>query len=332
MYTKMSSVIVNIETSKSIGKIVGQLSFRPDFLKREFISISIHDELKASMYFYAVGICHQTYQLANIKLNLFGWDFLEYGFLQIAKESPELLDANYINHLSIQELIQCIKPFFAEDHIAENCTLDRLEERAYLWREMAGFLIKNSDDVLKFVKKSQNQAGYFYENLKKTEAYADPLQKKTSFLMKLLEDAGFINFTSQDEIIPIMDYHMQRVLLRTGCVEVQDHELEKHLKSKKNMADDSEIRKACIDSMKIIAEESGLSVLKMNDVFYTMGRSCCNEHPLCSAGSCGKEPCTLSLAVDIPHNHKCIFESVCKGAKNDSYRNYWQPMVETHFY
>jgi len=270
--------------------------------------------------------------LANPKLNLYGWGFLEYGFLQMAKEKPELLDASFIDQLSAQELIQLIKPFFAEDQIAENCTLDRLEERAILWKEMAQFLLKNSGSVLKFVENSQNQAGYFYKNLKVTEAYTDPLQKKTSFLMKLLEDAGYVNFNQQEDIIPIMDYHMQRVLLRTGCVEVQDEELEKLLKNKEAIADDSEIRKACIDSMKIIAKESGLSILKMNDVFYTMGRSCCNEDPLCIAGSCEKEPCTLSLAVDIPKNHSCIFESACKGAQNQSYRNFWQPIVETHYY
>lgn len=328
----MSSVIVNTEQSKSIGTIVGQLQFKPEFLKREFLSISIADELKAAMYFYAVGICHQTYQLANRKLNLYGWDFLEYGFLQIAKEKPELLDAPYINQLSNQELIQLIKPFFAEDHIAENCTLDRLEERAHLWKEMAWFLLKNSISVLDFIEKSQKQPAYFYKNLKETEAYADPLQKKTSFLMKLLEDAGFADFDQQQEIIPIMDYHMQRVLLRTGCVEVQDDNLEKHLKNKEAIADDSEIRKACIESMRIIARESRRSVLKMNDVFYTLGRSCCNEHPLCASGICGKKPCSLSLAVDIPPKHSCIFELVCKGAKSASYRSFWQPMIETHFY
>lgn len=72
----MSSVIVNTKQSKSVGKIVGQQQFRPDFLKRAFLSIQIEKELKAAMYFYAVGICHQTYDLANPKLNLYCWDFL----------------------------------------------------------------------------------------------------------------------------------------------------------------------------------------------------------------------------------------------------------------
>jgi len=328
----MSLLSVNIEQSQAIGKIVSQLKFRPEFLQRDFISIDLDDEIKASMYFYSVGICHQTYHLANPKLNLYGWDFLEYGFLQMACKKPELLDAHFLIETDASELIEYIKPFFAEDNKSENCTLDRLEERVRLWKEMAAFLLKYAGSVKHFIDSSQNNPEYFYQNLPQTEAYSDPLQKKSSFLMKLLEDAGYTDFSQSNDIIPIMDYHMQRVLMRTGCIEIQDRNLYRNLAERKKITDDAEIREACIHSMRIIARESGLSILKMNDVFYTMGRSCCNSNPLCMAHSCEKDPCTLSLAVDIPKKHKCIFEDICKGAKNDNYRKLWQPLVETHYY
>lgn len=328
----MEQISVNIEQSRAIGKIVGQLSFRPEFLQRDFLNIQLDEEIKAAMYFYSVGICHQTYHLANKKLNLFGWDFLEYGFLQLAREKPELLNANFLVETNTRELKELIQVFFAEDNKAENCTLDRLDERVRLWKDMAQFILQNGKSVLDFIKSSHNQAEYYYQHLPKAEAYSDPLQKKTSFLMKLLEDVGYADFSAQKDIIPIMDYHMQRVLMRTGCIEIEDHELYKQLVEREKIADDSQIRSACIESMKIIADESGLSVLKMNDVFYTMGRSCCNENPLCVSHSCDKEPCTLSLAVDIPEKHDCIFEKVCKGASNEKYRQLWQPLVETHFY
>lgn len=328
----MKQVSVNIEQSTAIGKIVGQLNFRPEFLQRDFLSIPLDEELKAAMYFYTVGICHQTYQLANKKLNLFGWDFLEYGFLQIAREKPELLNANFLVETDSRELKELVRPFFAEDNKTKNCTLDRLDERIRLWKDMAQFILQNGKSVLDFIGSSKNQAEYFYQNLQKTEAYSDPLQKKTSFLMKLLEDVGYANFSKQKDIIPIMDYHMQRVLMRTGCVEIEDQKLYHQLVEREEIADDSEIRNACIESMKIIAKESELSVLKMNDVFYTMGRSCCHENPLCISHSCDKDPCSLSLAIDIPQQHDCIFENACKGATNENYRKLWQPLVDTHFY
>lgn len=328
----MKHVSVNINQSESISRMIKSLQFKSEFLKRKFISIPLEDQIKLSMYYYAVGICHQTYHLANPKLNLYGWDFLEYGFLQLAKEKPELLDAKFVANTPSRELIKLVKPFFAEDNKAEKCTLDRLDERMRLWKDMAAFILQNTDSVLSFIQSSENKADYFYRKLQLTEAYSDPMQKKSSFLMKLLEDAGFADFSQSENIIPIMDYHMQRVLMRTGCVEIQDQNLYNQLVNREELTDDSEIRNACIASMKIIAEESGLSVLKMNDVFYTMGRSCCNQNPICITPSCEKDPCTLSLAVDIPEKHHCIFENVCSGARDLKYRQLWQPIVETHYY
>ncbi|OYT16818.1 MAG: hypothetical protein B7C24_05835 [Bacteroidetes bacterium 4572_77] len=326
----MKKAEVNIAQSQKIGQIVRDLVFKPTFLYRPFLSISIIASLKASMYYYAVGICHQTYNLTNSKLSLFGWDFLEYGFIEIAQQKPELLDKNHLLSLSTTKLIEEIKPFFSEDHKASNCTLDRLEERATLWLEMATLLQELETTAYDLAK--NNTITSFYNKLAGTLAYSDPLQKKSSFFMKLLEDANLHSYGESAEITPIMDYHMQRVLLRTGCVEIIDKETKNILQKRIEINDDSEIRKACIESMKIIAQTSSYSVLKMNDVFYTLGRSCCLENLLCQGHSCEKTPCTLSLAVELGEHKECIFQKVCKGAHNLDYQKYWQPMVDTHYY
>lgn len=328
----MNTIIVNRAQSKKIGQIVKNLIFRTSFLNRPFLQIKLDDSIKAAMYYYAVGICHQTYQLANHKLKLFGWDFLEYGFMEIAQEKPQLLDANHLSSLSTTKLIQQIKPFFAEDHKAENCSLDHLHERAELWKDMADFMKAQNSNPLEFIKNSENKSEYFYQNLPQSIAYSDPFQKKTSFLMKLLEDAKMLSFNENQKLIPIMDYHMQRVLMRSGCVEIKNKKLKLSLQNRELQKDDIAIREACIESMKIIAETSSYSVFKMNDVFYTMGRSCCNENMLCQSHTCEKTPCTLSLAVELGEHHKCIFQDVCKGAHQANYRNYWQPIVNTHYY
>ncbi len=326
------TIIVNTEQSRRIGEIVGELDFKADFLERKFLRLPVSNEIKTAMYYYAVGICHQTYHLANPNLNLFGWDFLEYGFMEIAMQKPKLLDAHYLVQLSPSDLIPLIKPFFAEDHKAEKCTLDTLEERAELWLDMAQFIAKTKNNHLKFISNSKDDAKYFYHQLPQTTAYSDPLQKKSSFFMKLLEDSGLAHFGKDQELIPIMDYHMQRVLLRSGCVEVVDEKLKHSLQNREAIESDKEIREACIASMKIIAKTAGYSIFKMNDVFYTMGRSCCNETMLCESHKCEKSPCTLTLAVELGKHEHCIFQDICKGATDNDYRQYWQPQVITHFY
>jgi len=326
------AITVNTEQSRKVGKIVGSLNFKDLFLERDFLKLAISKEIKTAMYYYAVGICHQTYHLANPKLNLFGWDFLEYGFMEIALQKPELLDANYLVRLSPDDLIPLIQPFFAEDHIPEKCTLDTLEERAELWLNMAQFIAESKNNHLEFIHKSNNSAEYFYQHLPQITAYSDPLQKKSSFFMKLLEDSGLAKFGKDQELIPIMDYHMQRVLLRSGCVEVLDEQLKLSLQNREHLESDKEIREACIASMNIIAKTAGYSIFKMNDVFYTMGRSCCNESMLCESQKCEKTPCTLTLAVELGKHEHCIFQDVCLGANDNDYRKYWQPQVHTHFY
>jgi hypothetical protein len=87
-----------------------------------------------------------------------------------------------------------------------------------------------------------------------------------------------------------MDYHMQRIMLRTACISIENTDLQYALKNRKRLNDDFEIRKACIEAMKIISDESGKSVFKMNDIFYTLGRSCCNNEPLCFFRSLRKKP------------------------------------------
>ena len=328
----MNAVIVNIAQSKKVGQIVKSLNFKTSFLNRPFLQIELDDNIKAAMYYYAVGICHQTYQLANKKLQLFGWDFLEYGFMEIAREKPQLFDARHITSLSARELIQQIKPFFAEDHKPEKCSLDHLSERVELWKDMAVFMKAQNSNPLEFIKNSKNKSEYFYQNLSQSIAYSDPFQKKTSFLMKILEDARMLSFDETQGLIPIMDYHMQRVLMRTGCIEIKNQKLKLSLQKREPLNDDTVVRKACIESMKIIAKTSGYSVFKMNDVFYTLGRSCCNENMLCQSHTCEKTPCTLSLAVELGEHHKCIFQDICKGAHHADYRKYWQPTVNTHYY
>lgn len=328
-------ISVNKEQAKKIGKIVKTLEFRPSFYERDFIQID--SPLKMAMHFYAVGICHQTYVLSNPKLNLYGWDFMEYGFLDILKNAPSLLVSKEIVKLSRQQFIEKIKPFFAEDHNPEKCTLDTLDERADLWMDMAIGLNKHFDGKIeKLFTQSDWQetknAESLYNPLRLFEAYSDPLQKKSGVFLKLIADAGLVNLGKLKNMIPIMDYHMQRVLLRTGCVEVNDPKLKSDLQNRLPIANDEPLRKACIDAMKIITEYSGHHIFEMNDVFYTLGRSCCNENTLCRHYVCEKTPCTLTRAVVLEKHASCIFEYVCYGANNDDYHRFWQPIVQTHFY
>ncbi len=326
--------VVSVNTSRCelTGRLLQTVQFRDSFIGRPFIKNNLSDELKARMYFFAVGICHQTYNLVNKELNLFGWDYLEHGFLEIAHQKPDLLSPKYILSITQNELIDQIRPFFSPNHSPDSCTLDRLEERTLLWQNMAGFLSDKKNSVTKILEESRGDILWFYESFKHIEAYSDPLQKKTSFLVKLLEDSGLITIKNPGFIIPVMDYHMQRVLLRTGCVEIEDKQLRSKLLQKILLESDEEIRQSCIEAMKLIASVAQIPVLKMNDIFYMLGRSCCNQKPLCVSNQCDKTPCSLTLTLHLTSHSECLLLPICAGSTSVDYRTLNEPAVLTHFY
>jgi hypothetical protein len=289
------------------------------------------------MHFFAVAICHHTYSLHHPVLNIRGWDFIEHVFVRMAKEQAALLDPAYISKATVKEITGMLAAWFAHDEQKQDCTLDRLDERAGLMLDAARKLMERYDGSVKrlfdeskgYLRKNENG---LYEIMPAFEAFSDPLQKKSTFLIKLLMDAGMIEIRDPENFIPIMDYHMQRVLLRTGCVEVQDKTLRDQLLNRVPLSTDEPVRSRCTDAFMIIAMLSGRPVTRMNDYFWSLGRSCCNNTTLCYDGYCEKAPCTLSQIIHLDGHSKCIFEAVCPGAASEHYRNLWQPVVRTHFY
>jgi hypothetical protein len=334
----MQKVVLNKKKCIEIGNVINTLKFRQTFLERDFLKFDDTIENKMRLYFFSVAICHQTYSLADVKRNLFGWDYLEFVFMKIQKDNPELIDPEFLSNCSVKELKERLADVFAKNHSENICTLDRLEERVEQMIEIGKLANKHFNNSIfdllgqsKGFLLNEDNTG-FYEFLPTLKVFSDPQRKKISFLLKLLIDAGLIKIKDPENLIPIMDYHMQRVLLRMGCVEVIDEQLKNDLKARKTLNSDKEIREACIEAMRIISRVSGFDVLKMNDLFWPLGRSCCNEITLCRTGKCEKSPCSLLSTIEFNKHNSCFFEDVCLAGFDDEYLKYWQPVVETHFY
>ncbi len=328
---------LNIEVCREVAEKIKGLKLRTDFYNREYLNLAVDDETKFRMNFFAVAICHQTYTLINKRLNLFGWDYLEHGFTKLAKSNSKLLDPNFLASAEICEVVALLKIAFSENGNPESCTLDRLDERADLminagkiicsvYQKSVGNLIQSAGGFL-----LQNGLG-LYEILPCFEAFSDPLQKKTTFLIKLLMEANLLNINDPANFIPIMDYHMQRVLMRLGCIEIIDEALRQKLTDRQTLPADDAVRSRCIEAFRLIAGISGHPVTKMNDFFWSLGRSCCNQTTLCSNKTCEKNPCTFTQIIEIENHTHCEFEPVCKGFRDIDYRNLWQPVIETHYY
>ena len=333
----MDKVKINQEQCSKIGAVIEAIQIRPEFLEREFLKVETDRETKLRMYFMAAAICHQTHNLHNEKLNLWGWDYMEYGFLEMLKTASAMFIPGYICMSDRKEIIYHLQKIFSPDGNPEKCTLDRIDERTEMLIEICKLVKENNhSSIAKLIDSCEgkllNNGKGLYEVLSQFTAFSDPQKKKITFFLKLAIDAGLLRIKDPENIIPIMDYHMQRVILRMGCIDILDEKLFQELIAKKTQSSDKAIRKACIEAVKIIAETSGHSIISINDYFWPLGRSCCNLSTLCSDGSCMKQPCTFNLMVDIPSHDNCLFDGVCKGSIEETYRKLWEPVVETHFY
>ena len=333
----MSQVVVNEEQCKLIAEKLAPLNFRKELLQREYLTFPADRETKLRVFLYSAAICHQTHTLINRRKNIKGWNCIEFTYAGLGKTNSNLIDPAYLATLSPVELAEQLKPIFSEDGNPENCTLDRLEERSQILINISKKLNQEYHGKIenlleKTENKLINQHQGLYELLEKFPAFGDPLRKKSMVFIMSTLDANLLILEDPENMVPVMDYHMQRLLLRTGCVEIIDPELKQTLQTKKLLKSDEEIRTACVEAVKLLCQFSNRNVLEMDNFLWSLGRSCCRDKILCVDKTCSKNPCTFNLFVDLPEHKSCLFESVCKGKDNEEYRRYWQPQVNTTHY
>jgi hypothetical protein len=332
----MKKIEVNTVQCEAIGKILQELSIKRTASERAFITFKADPETKLRAYLLTVAICHQTHTLINKPLNLVGFNYLEKVFMDLAIADSEMLDPAFLLQQTGQELPTKLGKLFSDTGALKDTTLNRLMERSDLIIDMSRKLVENHSGSISMLLSKSN--GYLdrndgiYSLLSDFNAYSDPLRKKSTLFVTLALNAGLLEIKDLENLVPIMDYHIQRVLLRLGCVEVLDPSLKHALMHQEKVDSDEEIRYASIEAVKLLALHSGHPLMSIHDFLWPLGRSCCKENPLCKSGVCDKNPCTFDLFVQLPSHKKCVFEGTCKGSLSQEYIKLWQPLVDTHYY
>lgn len=122
----------------------------------------------------------------------------------------------------------------------------------------------------------------------------DPLAKKANLLALILANRPerFLDLRGPMAIAPIIDYHIMRTMLRTGCVRVEAEALRRSLEARTwvEAGDESAIRIAARDAIDALCTASGLRVGEVDGFLFNLGRTVCleNETPRCA--ECPLEP------------------------------------------
>jgi hypothetical protein len=135
---------------------------------------------------------------------------------------------------------------------------------------------------------SKDPAGALLRLLRTVPGFGeDPLAKKANLLALILarRPERFLELRGPTAIAPIVDYHIMRTALRTGCVAITDLDTRIRLEARAWVEAKSEasIRLATRDSIRSLCDLSGLDVARVDGFLFTLGRTVCleTEPPMC---------------------------------------------------
>ena len=220
-----------------------------------------------------------------------GSDFVWQAFARAVAHDPSVLDPRRM--ASEPELIDQI---CADD--AGVCPLPELESHRALHQAYGAELQDRGLDwrsTLARINEAERPVARLLELLGELPGYAeDPLAKKANLLAVILagRPERFLRGRDLDSVRPIVDYHLMRGCLRTGCVRILDPELAARLEARAwvDGVEEGAIRQACFEAIGQLVARSGRSMAEVDAFFFARGRSVCLETESPRCGDCSLQP------------------------------------------
>jgi len=145
---------------------------------------------------------------------------------------------------------------------------------------------------------------------------ADPMKKKCNALLHEIVRRQLMIFSDADTIDPAIDYHIMRLYLRTGRVEVRDASLARRLVQRGRIRVEriTEIRRVVAEAMRYTAWINGLTISRLNDLEWLFARKACRRDGVWCFGV------------------TCPLEQVCPSAKQSPVRMITEPDSRHGYY
>jgi len=268
---------------------------------------------KLTLLFYIDAICHQTQNFYGEIDGKFykGWDYLLHSFLKEFESDKSFIDVKRMKKIKGEDLKRIL---FGSG--------DRYYERAYLLRNCAFILDRDfNGDIFEIYRTSE---GYIkrddgkgiLELFRKFKAYSDPLGKKTFLFLNIAKKVGFWEIKDPENLWTPVDYHLERVSLRIGIVKVDEIEKNMLIKGKRvSQKFDLNLRKKIGDGVKEISNISKVGVEKLDQIFWSLGRSICLKGgPMCEGIMDDDNTFTKITGISIKNG--CPFRNLCEAYKN----------------
>jgi ribokinase len=215
-----------------------------------------------------------------------GSDFIWAAFARAARDDPTVFAPNRM--AKEPGLFQQICT--ADDG---RCPIPQLRSHATLNQAHGHAMLRLGTDysgLLSHANDTETPAATLLQTLRQQPGFmGDPLLKKAHLLMIILahRPEEFLQLRDPETIDAIVDYHMMRACLRTGCVTVADPDLERRLIAREwvDAPEELAIRQATGRAIAALAQQSGSSIAAIDGFFFVNGRKRCLETstPECDA-------------------------------------------------
>jgi hypothetical protein len=322
---------------QALGTAAARLPARPGHFLPP-VPEGLDDDTDALLWLVATAICQQTRTLVGSieGRHLRGSDYLIAALRQHLARHPQRWTPQALQTWTVEELRSAV----SDEGDPAASTLDREEERLRLLRGAGAHLAECwGGRTMAIHATSDWRVSTLLDRLAPMEAFADPVAKKSHLLLIFLHERGLWPLADPENLELAIDYHITRVALRTGIVEVTDPELRRALVEQEPVDEktDTAVRLAVRDACRrVLKMTPDLTPFRLDNLLWMVGRNCCfYEHPpVCTKpGDCWKRD-VCSLIEAFPHDCglSCPLSGLCRGARDEAHRTLRETRFETHFY
>ncbi len=238
----------------------------------------------ADFWFTLISQCQQTEGFSGHLRNSHGesefhrgTDYMYLAAQRMLEKKGDYFSPENIQNISPEEY--CL--WYTDNHGHFGAKDEKIDERYNLMRETVSELKRKYGDFLELVKTANNRLageGGVFARLKEVGAYKDEEEKKSRLLTMFLSQIGAVSFDDPENLQCPVDYHIVRVLLRTGIIDLSGApELKDKLTSQSSCTkeEDNGIRRSANQAIKELSKLSGLSMFDLNHLFWSLGRMYC---------------------------------------------------------
>lgn len=264
--------------AEQLGEIVLKLRYKPVSFDSPDLFPPCDEFLYPNYVFFLVAVDHKTHP-ANSRFEgvldgkfYHGSDLMYALARKAQKIEPDLFTA--------KKMIRVTEKDISRIFSVHNLIIKNPAERAMLLRDCAKKLIEEYDgDFINLLKLSKNHlirkdGKGILQQLRKFQAYADPLMKKSYLLIKILRRQGYFNPVDIDNLSFPVDNVLMEVAVRSGLVRLSGMLKEKIVSGELlNEREVELIRSATEEAFEIVARKSGVSPDILDDLVWTYGRA-----------------------------------------------------------